>query len=70
MHYLYHSEHFDVYNDFNSVTYIKASSKLIATGQIWVNELANFNFLINYKQGIQNLRSDLEHYEKTGPVEK
>ena len=29
-----------------------------ATGQRWINELANFNFSIHYKSGVQNVVAD------------
>ena len=29
-----------------------------ATGQRWINELANFNFSIYYKPGVQNVIPD------------
>ena len=79
--YLYYAEHFDVYTDFNLLTYIKTSCKLNATGQRWVNELANFQFSVNYKPGIQNnvadslsrfpkSSQDLEEYGKICSVEE
>ena len=52
--YLFYSPHFEVYTDFNPLTYIKTSCKVNATGQRWVNELASFNFAIHYKQGSQD----------------
>ena len=39
---------------------IKPTCKLNTAGQIWVNDLANFNFSINYKPGIQNNVADIE----------
>lgn len=36
------------------MTYIKTSSELNATGQRWINELANYNFSIHYKRGVDN----------------
>ena len=79
--YLYYAERFDVYTDFNPLTYIKTSCKLNATGQRWVNELVNFQFSVNYKPGNQNnvpdsLRrfpkssQDLEEYGQTCSVEE
>ena len=79
--YLYYAEHFDVYTDFNLLTYIKTSCKLNATGQRWVNELANFQFSVKYKPGIQNnvadslsrfpkSSQDLEGYGKICSVEE
>ena len=79
--YLCYAEHFDVYADFNPFPYIKTSCKLDATGQRWVNELANFQFSVNYKLGIQNNAADslskfpkssqdLEEYGKICSVEE
>ena len=56
--YLYYAEHFHLYTDFNDLTYIKTSCKHKATGQTWVNELAKFQFSVNYKPGIQNNVAD------------
>ena len=36
--YLFYFPHFEVYTGFNSLTYIKASCKVNATGQQWVNQ--------------------------------
>ena len=64
--YLYYADHFDVYTDYNPLTYIKTSCKLNATGQRWVNDLSNFNFTIHYKPGIQNIVADaLSRYPPT-----
>ena len=64
--YLYYAEHFDVYIDFNPLAYIKTSCKLNATGQRRVNELANFQFSLNYKPGIQNNVADsLSRFQKS-----
>ena len=57
--YLYYSPLFDVYTDFNPMTYLFKSAKVNATGQGWVNELSNFNFSIHYKPGIENVVADL-----------
>ena len=56
--YLYYSPHFDVYTDFNPLTYLQTTCKVNATGQRWVNELSNFNFSIHYKPGIENVVAD------------
>ena len=40
-----------VYNHYITVTYINNTGKLSATGQRWVNELAEFNFSIHYRPG-------------------
>ena len=52
--YLYYAKHFDVLTDFNPLTYLETSCKLNATGQRWINELANYQFSIHYKTGIEN----------------
>ena len=56
--YLYYSLHFDIYTDFNPMTYLFTSAKVNATGQRWVNELSNFNFSIHYKPGIEKVVAD------------
>ena len=48
--YLY-GGHFGVYTDNNPLTYILTTAKLDATGQIWVANLANYNFKIFYRSG-------------------
>ena len=53
--YLFYVPEFHVYTDCSPLTYIKASSKVNATGQSWINELANFNFSLHYKPGTQNV---------------
>ena len=56
--YFYYSTHFDVYIDFNPMTYLFTSAKVNATRQRWVNELSNFNFSIHYKPGIESVVAD------------
>ena len=55
-------EHFRDYlylfTDNNPLTYILTSGKLTATGQRWVNELAEFHFSIHYKPGVDNKVAD------------
>ena len=41
--YLYGRE-FEVYTDYNPLTYILTTAKLDVTGQRWVASLANYNF--------------------------
>ena len=41
-----HGGQFDVYTDYNPLTYILTSAKLDATGQCWVASLANYDFRI------------------------
>ena len=48
---MFYSPHFEVYTDFDPLTYIKISFKVNATGQRWLNELVSFNFPIHYKPG-------------------
>ena len=55
---LYYAKHFDVFTDFNPLTYLKASCKLNATGQRWINELANYQFSIHYEPGVENPVAD------------
>ena len=55
---LYYAKHFDVFTDFNILTYLKTSCKLNATGQRWINKLANYQFSIHYKTGIENPVAD------------
>ena len=73
--YLYYADHFNIYTDYNPLTYLKTSCKVNATGQRWINELSNFNFTVHYKPGTQNVvadslsrlpiedKIDLSHYE-------
>ena len=56
--YLFYFPHFEVYTDFNQIAHIKASCKVNATGQHWVNQYASFNFSIHYKPGAQNHAAD------------
>ena len=52
--YLYYAPHFHIYTDNNPVTYIVSTGRLTATGQRWVNELAEFCFSLHYKPGKHN----------------
>ena len=56
--YLYHANHFVVYTDNNPLTYVLSTSKLNATSQRWVNELADYNFTIKYRPGTANRDAD------------
>ena len=80
--YLYYAPHFHIYTDNNPVTYIISTGRLTATGQRWVNELAEFSFSLHYKSGKQDPIADtlsrtseqthLEHIQsctETVPVE-
>ena len=49
--YLYYSPKFTVFTDNNPLTYILTSAKLNATGLRWVNELADFHFMLDTGQG-------------------
>ena len=63
--YLYYSKHFDIYTDFNPLTYLSTTAKLNATGQRWVNELSDYHFTIHYKPGNENVVADaLSRYPK------
>ena len=52
--YLYYAPHFHIYTDNNLVAYIISAGRLTATGQRWVNKLAEFSFSLHYKLGKQN----------------
>ena len=80
--YLYYAPHFHIYTDNNTVTYIMSTGRFTATGQRWVNELAQFSFSFHYKPGKQNSIEDtlsrtsdqthLEHIQsctETVPIE-
>ncbi len=56
--YLYGGNVFDVYTDNNPLTYILTTAKLDACGQRWVAELANYNFNLHYKPGVNNIDAD------------
>ena len=56
--YLVYVPHFDVYTDYNPLTYIKSSCKVNATGERWINELTDFNFTVHYKPGVENVVAD------------
>ena len=56
--YLFYADHFDVYTDFNPLVYLKSSCKLNATGQRWINEIADYHFSIHYKPGTENKVAD------------
>ena len=56
--YLYGSNTFEVYTDNNPLTYVLTSAKLDACSQRWVAKLANYNFTIKYKCGLNNVEAD------------
>ena len=56
--YLLYASVVDVYRDNNPLVYVRSSTKLNATGQIRVNQLADFNLTLHYKPGIINLEAD------------
>ena len=56
--YIYYTPHFHIDTDNNPLTYIMSTGRLTATGQRWVNELAEFSFSLHYKQGKQNTIAD------------
>ncbi|XP_048580823.1 uncharacterized protein LOC116616199 isoform X2 [Nematostella vectensis] len=56
--YLYYAPKFTVYTDNNPLTYILTTAKLNATGQRWVSELADYNFVIKYRPGKANGDAD------------
>ena len=49
--YLLYALKVEVYTDNNPLLYVLLSEKLSATGQWWVNELADFNLQMHYKPG-------------------
>ena len=57
-YYLFYSPHFEVYTDFNPLTYFETSCKLNVIGRRWVSELTSFNFSIHYRPGAQNHVAD------------
>ena len=56
--YLTYAKHTEVYTDNNPLLYVLSSAKLNATGQRWVNELADFNINIHYNPGRNNTDAD------------
>ena len=56
--YLFYVPRFDVYTDYNPLTYIKSSCKVNASGQRWINELTDFNFTVHYKPSVENVVAD------------
>ena len=71
--YLTYVKQIEVHTDNNPLLYVLSSAKLNATGQRWVNELANFNINIHYKPKSNNTNAnalnhfpeDIENYNKT-----
>ena len=71
--YLTYVKQIEVHTDSNPLLYVLSSAKLNATGQRWVNELANFNINIHYKPESNNTNAnalnhfpeDIENYNKT-----
>ena len=57
--YLTYAKQIEVYTDNNPLLYVLSSAKLNATGQRWVNELADFNINIHYKPGRNNTDADV-----------
>ena len=53
--YLYYASHIDIYTDNNPLTYVTTTAKLSATGQRWVNLLAEYKMTIHYRKGSQNI---------------
>nr|KAG5711896.1 hypothetical protein BaRGS_026337 [Batillaria attramentaria] len=56
--YLYYAPRFTVYSDNNPLTYVLTTARLDSTRHRWVAELADFNFDIRYKPGLQNGDAD------------
>ena len=53
-----HGGEFEVHTDNNLLTYVLTTAKLDATGQRWVASLANYDFIIFYLSGKQNVEAD------------
>ena len=56
--YLQFGQPFTVFTDNNPLTYVLSSAKLNAVGMRWVNELADYNFIIKYRPGKENVDAD------------
>ena len=56
--YLLYEPHFDIYTNYNLLTYILSSCKVNVTGQRSINELTDFNFTVHYKPGMENVVAD------------
>ena len=56
--YLIYGPQFTIYTDNNPLTYILTTAKLNAIGLRWVNELSNYNFIIKYRRGKENIDAD------------
>ena len=56
--YLLYAPVVEVYTDNNPLVYVLSSAKLNATGQRWVNQLADFNLNLHYKPGRSNIEAD------------
>ena len=67
---MFYAPEFHVYTDYNALTYIKTSSKVNDTGQRWINELANFNFSIHHKPGVENVVAGAISQFLISPIEK
>ena len=65
--YLIHGRPFEVITDNNPLTYVLTSAKLNATGQRWVNQLANYQFSIRYRAGKTHIDAD---YMSRHPVDQ
>ena len=56
--YLTYAKQIEIYKDNNPLLYVLSSAKLNAIGQRWVNESADFNINIHYKQGRNDTDAD------------
>ena len=56
--YLQFGQPFEVFTDNNPLTYILTSAKVNAVGARWINELADYNFVIKYRPGKENVDAD------------
>ena len=63
--YFHYAAHFHIYTYNNPVTCIISTGRLTATGQRWVNELAEFSFSLHYKPNKQNIIAHVRKLNRT-----
>ena len=56
--YLFYVPYFNLYTDYNPLTYIKTSCKVNATAQRWIKERTDFNLTLHYKPCMGNVVTD------------
>ena len=57
--YLYGGNTFDVYTDNSPLTYVLLLLSLDACSHRWVARLTNYNFILHYRSGINNIDADV-----------